>query len=197
VSEENVEALGGAQWAQRQVWVRPTLVGLLFVALNVAAYLWLSSPAGRIVLTSLRDFAAPGAFVVMLVSNATVVVPVPWPGILIPIAQQSQSLWPILLAGALGSAVGESVAFFVGRSGRGAVQDTRMFRWVQRQLRHPWRAFAALFLLSAPPNPVFDVAGLTAGAMGLPFWMFFSAVLLGRVIRIWIILALAGLAGLG
>jgi membrane protein YqaA with SNARE-associated domain len=40
-----------------------------------------------------------------------------------------------------------------------------------------------LFLLAAPPNPLFDVAGLTAGALGLPFWLFFVAVLLGRMIR--------------
>ncbi|HWQ12036.1 MAG TPA: VTT domain-containing protein [Roseiflexaceae bacterium] len=174
-------------------WVQPLLIGLLFVALNVAAYLALSSPRGQALLVSLRDYAAPGALLVMLLANATVVVPVPWPGILIPIARQSESVWAVVLAGALGSAVGESVAFFVGRSGRGVVEDTRLYRWVQRQLQHPWRAFAALFLLSAPPNPAFDVAGLTAGAMGLPFWMFFAAVLLGRVIRIWIVIALAGL----
>jgi membrane protein YqaA with SNARE-associated domain len=76
------------------------------------------------------------------------------------------------------------VAFFVGRSGRGAVQDTRFYRWVHMQMRHPWRAFAVLFGLSAPPNPAFDVAGLAAGALGLPYWLFFTAVLLGRMVRI-------------
>jgi membrane protein YqaA with SNARE-associated domain len=175
------------------VWLRPLLFGLVFAALNVAAYLALSAPGGQALLASLSGYAAPGAFLVMLLANATVVVPVPWPGILIPIARQSDSLWAVILAGALGSALGESVAFFVGRSGRGAVEDTHFYRWVQRQLQHPWRAFAVLFLLSAPPNPAFDVAGLTAGAVGLPFWLFFTAVLLGRVIRIWIVLALAGL----
>ena len=179
-----------------RVWLRPALIGGVFLALNVVAYLWLSAPSGRALLTALRDYATLGAFLVMLVANATVVVPVPWPGILIPIAEQSPSLWPVLLAGALGSAIGESVAFFVGRSGRGVVEDTGFYRWVQRQLRHPWRAFTVLLLLSAPPNPAFDVAGLTAGATGLPFWMFFVAVLIGRVVRIWIVIALAAQLGL-
>jgi membrane protein YqaA with SNARE-associated domain len=80
--------------------------------------------------------------------------------------------------------MGESVAFFVGRAGRETMNDTPLYRWVQRQMKHPWRAFAVLFMLAAPPNPAFDVAGLTAGAMGLPFWLFFCAVFLGRVIRI-------------
>jgi membrane protein YqaA with SNARE-associated domain len=185
------------QPSRYRVWLKPLLAGMVFLALNVLAYTWLSSTGGQALLASLRGYAALGAFLVMLVANATVVVPVPWPGILIPIIQQSESLLPVLLAGALGSAIGESVAFFVGRSGRGMVQETRFYRWVQRQLQHPWRAFAALLLLSAPPNPAFDVAGLTAGAMGLPFWMFFVAVLLGRVIRIAIIAALAAQLGLG
>ena len=68
---------------------------------------------------------------------------------------RSDNLALVILAGALGSALGESVAFFVGRSGRGAVEDTRFYRWVQHQMRHPWRAFVVLFGLSAPPNPAF------------------------------------------
>jgi membrane protein YqaA with SNARE-associated domain len=186
-----------AEAARPRPWLRPLAAGLVFIALNILAYVWLTSPDGEALLGSLRDYAAPGAFLVLLIANATVVVPVPWPAILIPIAQAAPSLPPVILAAALGSTVGETVAFFVGRSGRGAVVDTRMYRWVQRQLTHPWRAFAALFLLSAPPNPLFDVAGLTAGAMGLPLWLFFSAVLLARVVRFWVIIALAGQLGLG
>lgn len=193
MSEEQVSAPrtvqtpGGSRW----LWLRPALVGLVFVVLNIAAYYWLNAPAGQALLESLRGYAVIGAFLVLLVANATVVVPVPWPGILIPIAQQSDAIWAVGLAAALGSVIGESVAFFIGRSGRGAVQETRFYGWVQRQLDRPWRAFAILVLLSAPPNPVFDVAGLTAGAMGLPFWLFFSAVFLGRLIRVATVLALA------
>jgi membrane protein YqaA with SNARE-associated domain len=96
------------------------------------------------------------------------------------------------IAGALGSVIGESVSFFVGRSGRGVVEQTRFYRWVQRQLEHPWRAFVVLFALSAPPNPAFDVAGLTAGAMGLPYWIFLSAVFLARLVRFGIVAFFGG-----
>ena len=165
--------------------------------MNILAYWRLSSPAGQAVLFRLREYAVLGVFAVMLIANATIVVPVPWPAVLVPIAQQSDNLAFVLLAGALGSAIGESVAFFVGRSGRGAVEDTRFYRWIQRQLHHPLRAGVVLFVLAAPPNPLFDVAGLTAGAMGLPFWLVFCTVVAARIIRLWIILALAGLLGLG
>jgi membrane protein YqaA with SNARE-associated domain len=184
------------QPAWRQ-WVRPTLAGLAFVVANLLAYGWLESPGGQALLHSLRGYSVPGVFVVMLLANATIVVPVPWPAVFVPIARQSDSLALVLLAGALGSVIGEAVAFFVGRSGRGAVEDTRFYRWVQRQLEHPLRAAAVLFILSAPPNPLFDIAGITAGATGVPFWIFFCSVFTARIIRLWIILALAGWIGLG
>lgn len=173
--------VGAASWRR---WLAPVLVGLVFVILNILVYQALRTPTGHALLHGLGNYAYLGAFVVMLIANATVIVPVPWPAVLIPIAQQSQSLALVILAGALGSAVGESTSFVIGRSGRGIVEDTRFYRWTQRQLQHPWRAWVVLFLLSAPPNPLFDVAGLTAGAVGLPYWLFFTAVFLGRIIRV-------------
>ncbi|GAB4207455.1 MAG: VTT domain-containing protein [Roseiflexaceae bacterium] len=171
---------------QRQRWLRPLLVGLIMVAANVLAY-YLIPPD---VADRLGALGYLGIFLVTLIANATVIVPVPYYGIIWALAPKL-NLMGVAAAGALGSALGESVAFFAGRSGRGAVEDTRFYRWVQQQLRHPVRAFVVLFLLSAPPNPAFDVAGLTAGAVGLPFWMFFGAVLLGRFVRM-IIIALIG-----
>jgi membrane protein YqaA with SNARE-associated domain len=87
------------------------------------------------------------------------------------------------LAAAAGSALGECVAYVVGRSGHGAVKETRINNWIERQMGLPWRAGLVLFALSAPPNPAFDAAGLAAGAFGVPFWLFLIPVFLGRIIR--------------
>ena len=157
----------------------PILVGTVMSVLNVLAYYLIPADFAE----RLGVFGYLGVFVVTAVANATVIVPVPYYGLVVALAQQLNFLG-VVLAGAAGSALGESVAFFVGRSGRGAAKETRFYFWVQRQLTHPWRAFGVLFLLAAPPNPAFDVAGLLAGAMGLPFWMFLLAVFLGRIIRI-------------
>jgi membrane protein YqaA with SNARE-associated domain len=48
-----------------------------------------------------------------------------------------------------------------------------------------------LFLLAFVPNPFFDVAGIAAGALGIPKWRFFIPVLLGKIAR-FIILASLG-----
>ncbi|HET9221171.1 MAG TPA: VTT domain-containing protein [Roseiflexaceae bacterium] len=169
---------------RRRQLLRAGLIGLVAVLLNIGLFVILRTDDGRAWLAILGNYASVGVFFVTLVANATVIVPVPYPAVIASVASQSDNLALVIAAGALGSVLGESVAFFVGRSGRGVVEDTRFYRWVQIQMRHPWRAFMLLFLLSAPPNPAFDVAGLAAGALGLPYWLFFTAVFLGRMIRI-------------
>jgi len=162
-------------------WARPAAIGLIALALNVVFFYL------PIDYRSFGNYAYLGVFLVTLIANATTIVPVPYMPVVARIAAQSDNLALVIVAGALGSALGESVAFFVGRSGRALIEDTRFYRWVDRQLRHPWRAFAVLFGLAAPPNPAFDVAGLAAGALGLPFWLFFAAAFLGRIIRMGLI----------
>jgi membrane protein YqaA with SNARE-associated domain len=166
-------------------WRGPILLGLLVTTANVGIY-WL-----KIDYRIFGAYAYLGVFIVTLIANATTIVPVPYITIVACIAGQSDNLVLVALAGALGSALGESVAFFIGRSGRAIAEETRFYGWVKRQMRHPWRAFAVLFGLAAPINPAFDIAGLAAGALGVPYWLFFTAVFLGRLIRFWLI-ALAG-----
>jgi membrane protein YqaA with SNARE-associated domain len=172
---------------QKRPWICPMLVAAIAVALNIIAYLMIPPDLAY----RLGSLGYIGVFLITLISNATIVVPIPYFG-LVAALSPGLSMVGVGIAGALGSVIGESVSFFVGRSGRGVVEQTRFYRWVQRQLEHPWRAFVVLFALSAPPNPAFDVAGLTAGAMGLPYWIFLSAVFLARLVRFGIVAFFGG-----
>ena len=172
---------------QKRSWIRPMLVAAIAIALNIIAYLMIPPDLAY----RLGSLGYIGVFLITLISNATIVVPIPYFG-LVAALSPGLSMVGVGIAGALGSVIGESVGFFVGRSGRGVVEQTRFYRWVQRQLEHPWRAFVVLFALSAPPNPAFDVAGLTAGAMGLPYWIFLSAVFLARLVRFGIVAFFGG-----
>ncbi len=40
-----------------------------------------------------------------------------------------------------------------------------------------------LFVLSAIPNPLFEIAGLTAGSVRMNFWRFMSSVTAGKIVR--------------
>jgi uncharacterized membrane protein YdjX (TVP38/TMEM64 family) len=48
-----------------------------------------------------------------------------------------------------------------------------------------------IILLSLVPNPIFDIAGIVAGAMRIPVWQFLVAAWIGKVIKATLI-ALAG-----
>lgn len=169
----------------RQAWIRVGTIGIALAALNVALYVLLPPD----LLERMGAFGYLGAFASAALANASVVVPVPYYPLLIRLGQTFDPVG-VVLAAALGSALGELVAYFVGRSGRAAVEETRFYHWVQRQLQHPWRAPLVLFALSAPPNPFFDVAGLLAGALGIPIWMFFGVTFAGRIIRMAIVVGL-------
>ncbi len=130
-----------------------------------------------------------GVFVVTLLANASVFVPIPYPGMVARLAVEL-NVFGVAILGAAGSAIGETTAFFVGRAGKGVVEETAFYRWLRRQLRTPLRAFVVLFLLSAPPNPFFDVAGLTAGSLGVTFPIFVAATFCGRIIRMLILASL-------
>jgi len=185
IGSERAAALDTNRARGWRKWLGPVLLGLLVTAANIGIYQL------KIDYRIFGAYAYIGVFIVTLIANATTIVPVPYITIVACIAGQSDSLVLVALAGALGSALGESVAFFIGRSGRAIAEETRFYGWVKRQMRHPWRAFAVLFGLAAPINPAFDIAGLAAGALGVPFWLFFTAVFLARMIRFGI-LALLG-----
>ncbi|GAB4432898.1 MAG: VTT domain-containing protein [Chloroflexi bacterium OHK40] len=161
-----------------RLWLRPLLLGLAVAAANIAVFLLL--PPG--LLERLGNVGYLGAFASAAFANATVLVPVPYYPLLIRLGQAFDP-WGVVFAAAAGSVIGELVAYSVGRSGRQAVEQTRFYLWVQAQLSHPWRAPLVLFSLSAPPNPFFDVAGLLAGALGIPLWIYISSTFLGRLVR--------------
>jgi membrane protein YqaA with SNARE-associated domain len=131
-----------------------------------------------------------GVFLLTMTCSATLFLPVPAWG---AITAAGAFLHPLLLglvAGA-GAATGELTGYVAGRSGRLILSGTSK-RIVGRVRQHmDRRGFLTLFLLSAIPNPLFDVAGLTAGSLGYSPWRYWLAVALGKSI-VYVALALGG-----
>lgn len=173
------------------LWVKYGRIAFLLIAALGLNLLVLFIPLAWI--EGVRGYGLLGyvvAFGVTALANASVVVPVPYPGLIAALGSVVGNALGVAVAGAAGSTLGESTAFLVGRAGKGVVEDTRFGRWVRHQLRTPLRAFVVLFLLSAPPNPFFDVAGLTAGSVGVSYPVFFGATFLGRIIKLLIFIEL-------
>lgn len=175
--------------AEKKDWFKKRIIPisavLLAVGITTALFLY------RDQVSQLGDYGYLGAFLVSLISSATVILPVPG---LVVLFALGASLNPVLvaLAGAAGGIIGEVTGFMVGYGGREVVQDNRMYARVEKWMKR-WGAWA-IFAFAAVPLPVFDVAGVVAGALGYPLWKFLLIGWVGKSIK-YVMLVLAGAWG--
>ena len=116
----------------------------------------------------------------VLVASGGLVVPVPALATACTAATFLNPAFIGLIAGSVGT-VGELTGYFLGSTGRGVIQRTRLYlkleSWMSR------RGWAVLFLLAVIPNPIFDVAGIAAGVLRYPLWRFMVVVWLGKTVK--------------
>lgn len=171
----------------------------LIVLAPSGAMLYVSIEAGREATEAwFGDLGYAGVFLANLASTATLFIPVP--GLTAAaqalIAGSAQTLSPIWVgvAGGLGMALGEVTAYVAGMATAVIAREeeikpprrlqplidkvTRGVSWLMARYGMP-----TLFTLSVVPNPLFEVAGWTAGATRYSFWRFMGAVLPGKVTR--------------
>jgi membrane protein YqaA with SNARE-associated domain len=170
---------------RRRLWRREYTI-LLAVAFLLSAFAFVVYVLGADP-SHLRRYGYLGVFLVPLIGSATFILPMPG---LAVIATGGALLDPVfgipawivvgLLAG-LGEAIGELTGYAAGYGGRAVLQERRFMGrlegWMHKQ------GSVVMFTLSVLPNPIFDVAGVIAGALRMPLWKFFVAVLLGKVIK--------------
>ena len=135
---------------------------------------------------NLKDYANKGAlfgygatFVISVLLNATVIIPVSNMTIIAGLGAILPLPWLVGLVGGLGAGIGEMTGYVVGRSGRDLLAKNKMYTRVERWVNK--RGWIAVFILSTFPF-VFDVVGIIAGAMRMPPWRFFLACWLGRTV---------------
>ncbi len=116
----------------------------------------------------------------VLVASGGLVVPVPALATACTAATFLNPAFVGLIAGAVGT-VGELTGYFLGSTGRGVIHRTRLYLKLECWMRR--RGWAVLFLLAIIPNPIFDVAGIAAGALHYPLWRFMVVVWLGKTIK--------------
>jgi len=150
---------------------------LLVVAISVGLFFYGRDPER---LAVLKNYGYLGAFLVSLVSNASIILPVP--GIIVLFALGA-TLNPVLvgLAGAAGGVIGETTGFVFGYSGRGVVRGSRLYARAEKWMRR-WGGWA-VFVFAVVPIPVVDIAGVVAGALGFPLWKFLLVVWVGKSLK--------------
>lgn len=141
---------------------------------------WVDSPFGLLVL-----------FVLSLISNATLILPVPGIALTALAGTAGNPLLVGIVAG-LGQALGETTGYLAGYSGQELIDSSpryaRMSSWMQKY------GALTIFVLALIPNPVFDVAGIVAGALRMRFWLYLFATTSGKILKN-VALAYAAAAG--
>ncbi|MHB1296068.1 MAG: VTT domain-containing protein [Anaerolineae bacterium] len=121
-----------------------------------------------------------GVLLVSIIGNATVILPVPS---LAVVFAGGGVLNPILvgLVAGVGEPIGELTGYLAGYGGSAVIENRATFEklkgWLER------RGFITLFALSVIPNPLFDLAGISAGMLHYPVRKFLLACWLGKTIK--------------
>jgi len=126
-----------------------------------------------------ENYGYLGAFLISLISSATVILPAPGLILLIGIGSASN---PVLvgLLGSIGGSIGEMTGYMLGRGGRGFAKNNKWMLRAEGWMKK--RGFLTIFLFSLIPFLPIDIAGIVAGALHLKVWKFLLACFLGKTI---------------
>jgi len=128
----------------------------------------------------LQAFGYPGIFLVSILANATILVPVP--GVVFTSAMGAvfNPFWVSIAAGS-GAALGELSGYMAGFSGQAVVENSeryeRVVRWMQKY------GDITILFLAFFPNPLFDLAGMLAGVLKMPIWKFLFYCVIGKILK--------------
>ncbi|KAI5658808.1 hypothetical protein M9H77_27601 [Catharanthus roseus] len=124
------------------------------------------------------------------------------PGSRVPLSSILHQVQLEAMLWGLGTALGELPPYFISRaaylSGRklelmedvdisskdngGGIENhlNQMKKWLLQHSEH--LNFFTILVLASVPNPLFDLAGIMCGQLGIPFWKFFTATVIGKAI---------------
>lgn len=128
----------------------------------------------------LEHLAYLGGFLAMLIGNATLLLPVPG---LIFVFALGGTLNPLLVAltAAPGAALGELTGYAAGYGGSAIIDNWQIYHRLEAWMKR--YGPLVILALAAIPNPLFDLAGVVAGALRMKWWHFLLAALGGKLIQ--------------
>lgn len=167
----------------RRVW-RSVLALTLAVVITVAVIII----GRRVDPAQFQRYGYLGVLVINLLGNATIIMPVPSLAVVSAVGPFLNPFLVGVVAG-LGASFGELTGYLAGYSGRAVIEDRetydRMVNWTNKY------GLWVIFVLAIIPNPLFDVAGIVAGALKVPVWQFLLTCWAGKTIKM-VIFALGG-----
>ena len=129
---------------------------------------------------ALGAWGYPGIFLVSLLTNATLILPVP--GVLITSALGAvYHPLGVALAASSGAALGELTGYLAGYSGQGMAQRVSRYEQIVGWMKK--YGDVTILALAFIPNPAFDAAGIVAGVLKMPLHRFLLWCWLGKLLK--------------
>ncbi|MCC7117358.1 MAG: VTT domain-containing protein [Anaerolineales bacterium] len=178
VEDRRVEIESGKLQGKSKPAIWTNLLRLLALLAVVGITVYIYSIRDRV--EEFSTYGYPGIFLIMLVANATIILPAPGVAIVFAMGSIFNPVGVAFAAGA-GGALGELTGYLAGYSGQAMVENTKVYDRI-----YPWvKKYGAwvILILSAIPNPFFDLAGMAAGISKIPLWQFLLACWVGQTIK--------------
>jgi len=179
--EEDQAKVTKRPFFSRELYLR---ILVLILVLGITAVIFVF----RDRVANLAAYGYLGAFLISLLSSATIILPVPGIAVIFALGATYNPYLVGLAAGA-GSALGELSGYMAGYSGQGVFRKSKTYLRMENWMRR--RGPLVIFVLAFVPNPIFDLAGAAAGILRYPVWKFLLFCFLGKTPRS-ILIAFAG-----
>lgn len=137
---------------------------------------------------ALAAYGYPGIFLLSIIANATIVLPAP--GLALVFAFAGKLSWVgVGLAAGAGATLGELSGYLAGFSGQAIIENQGLYKRLEGYMtRYGGLTITVLAFL---PLPVFDLAGVAAGALRMHVLKFLGWCVLGKVPKM-LLIAYAG-----
>jgi uncharacterized membrane protein YdjX (TVP38/TMEM64 family) len=149
---------------------------ILLALLGFSLYVFLN----RQQIQRFERYGYPGIFLISLLSNFTIIFPVP--GVLFTSAMGAvfDPFWVAVTAG-LGAALGEISGYLAGSAGKFVVEKKEWYEKIMQAMQK--YGMWIILALAVIPNPLFDLAGVAAGVLRIPLWKFLLVCAIGKIVK--------------
>ncbi len=179
--------------SDRRLKIIRILAVLFAIGISVAIFLLRS----QIDIEKLKPYRYIGIFIISFLAYATVLLPAPGAAFVFTIGAAFKDVpfntIRIALAAGSGAALGELSGYLAGLGGQAVLEKRNIYQtltgWMEKH------GAVTIFVLSALPNPLFDLVGLIAGALRMSPWKFFFWCWVGETLKM-LVFAATGAAGL-
>jgi membrane protein YqaA with SNARE-associated domain len=159
-------------------------VGLLLLVVGLTIGIYLLRDQAR----WLVSFGYVGIFFLSVLANATIILPAPGVAFVFGLGAIYNPILVAIAAG-VGAAIGELSGYLAGFSGHTVIRNR-----AHAQMLTDWmKKYGGwtILVLGFVPNPLFDLAGITAGILKMRVWKFLLFCMIGKILKM-LLFAYAG-----